>query len=254
MHTKYVGLPYMADPCHAEDTVFFVAEGDFRFYREDAMRESTIMDEACTLNRLGRMLALTATPGDGLWTAPEDPEPGHEPVALTGSGRPCCPGGSSSSSSAAVPSALGEPVAPGGGGIEGDVFAYASPRKVAPEEFLDVSPELVDLVAYMTEADNHGRGNLVWFGWNASPTGSDNPKRSCSIANGSQLIAITAKGARWMLPKLEASPACLLVQSAAACVAIRSLYSSVRASFLCLLVVRCIVSSSRPRTPRRASP
>ena len=67
--TKYVGLPYMADASHSEDTVFFVAEGDFRFYREDAEREATLMDQLCALYRLGRSLDLVG-PAEGVWQAP----------------------------------------------------------------------------------------------------------------------------------------------------------------------------------------
>jgi len=40
---KDMGIPYMTLPCHAEDTVFFVFESDFRFYREEAeLRLSTV--------------------------------------------------------------------------------------------------------------------------------------------------------------------------------------------------------------------
>lgn len=198
----------MADPSHPEDTVFFVAEGDFRFYREDAMKEASLMDEACTINRIGRVTQLTdLSSGEGVWSLLGDPEsPAGEPVAPAG------------------PASAGEPVAPAGAGARGsgasstaraargpaeDVWAYVSPSKPSPEEFEDVSPELIDLLSYMTRARQHGRGNLVWFGWNASPSGSNTPRRANSIANGSQLIAITAKGARWLEPRLEVRPACL---------------------------------------------
>ena len=77
-----------------------------------------------------------------------------------------------------------------------DVFAYTSPTKPSAAEFKDVSPELIDLLSYMTAAEKAaekvGRGNLCWFGWNAHPSGGT-PRRAQSIASGSQLIAITTK-------------------------------------------------------------
>ena len=213
--TKYVGLPYMADASHSEDTVFFVAEGDFRFYREDAEREATLMDQLCALYRLGRSLDLVG-PAEGVWQAPipHGTLPPCEPVAQgggaasSGLGEPVAPSPGAGSASAALPEApLPEPEE------EEDCDVYTSPAKGSPAEFLDPSPELLDLLAYMTAAAQHDRGNLVWFGWNASPTGSDKPKRSTAISNGSQLIAITAKGARWMKDRLEArirARACVL--------------------------------------------
>ena len=207
--TKYVGLPYMADASHSEDTVFFVAEGDFRFYREDAAREGTLMDQLCALYRLGRSLDLVGS-AEGVWKAPipHGTPPSCEPVAQgggapsTGLGEPVAPSPGAGLASAAVPAAPpAEPEA------EEDCDVYTSPDKGSPAEFDNPSPELLDLLAYMTAAAKHERGNLVWFGWNASPTGSDKPKRSTAIANGSQLIAITAKGARWMKHRLEA-PRC----------------------------------------------
>ena len=142
------------------------------------------------------------------------PCPPCEPVAQgggassSGPGEPVAPSPGAGSASAALPEApLPEPEA------EEDCDVYTSPAKGPPTEFLDPSPELLDLLAYMTAAAQHDRGNLVWFGWNASPTGSDKPKRTTAISNGSQLIAITAKGARWMKDRLEArirARACVL--------------------------------------------
>ena len=205
----------MADASHSEDTVFFVAEGGFRFYREDAEREATLMDQLCALYRLGRSLDLVGT-AEGVWQAPVPlgTRPPCEPVAQGGGasstelGEPVAPSSGAGSASAALTEAS---LAEAEAAEEWDV--YTSPAKGSPAEFDEPSPELVDLLAYMTAAAKHDRGNLVWFGWNASPTGSDKPKRSTAISNGSQLIAITAKGARWMKERLEArgrARACIL--------------------------------------------
>ena len=195
----------MADACHPEDTVFFVAEGDFRFYREDALAEATVMDQLCTVNRIGRVTELLQpTAGQGVWSWLGDPNvPVGEPVAPAGpasAGEPVAPAGSGASSARASSAAEPkyEPAR--------DVFAYTSPTKPSAAEFKDVSPELIDLLCYMTAAEKVGRGNLCWFGWNANPNGGP-AKRSQSIANGSQLIAITTKGARWLKDKLEVCPA-----------------------------------------------
>ena len=166
------------------------------------------MEEARALNRAGRVLDLMEAGAGGVWSLLEQPGPAGEPVAPAGSGssgsagEPVAPAAAASSQEAAAARSVVGPAE--------DVFAYASPSKPGPEEFEDVSPELVDLLCYMSKAESVGRGNLVWFGWNASPTGSNSPRRAQSPSNGSQLIAITAKGARWLQPRLEAPPACVV--------------------------------------------
>ena len=37
---QYVGLPYMAHESHAEDTLFIIAEPDFRFTKADATSQT----------------------------------------------------------------------------------------------------------------------------------------------------------------------------------------------------------------------
>ena len=84
-----------------------------------------------------------------------------------------------------------------------DTQILESPSMPTEQENTEPTPELLDLLCLMTKANRLGRGNFVWLGWNASPSGSDTPKRAQSIANGSQLIAVTARGARWMLNRFE---------------------------------------------------
>ena len=66
--------------------------------------------------------------------------------------------------------------------------------------------ELQDLVCICTAAARRGPGNFVWLSWNATPDRSRPASTATNIANGSQLIAVTAAGARWLQPKLEACP------------------------------------------------
>ena len=71
-------------------------------------------------------------------------------------------------------------------------------------ERLPCTPELEDLVCLCNAAAQCGRGNLVWLGWNAMLDKKWKVKHPERIANGSQLIAVTAAGARWLQPRLEA--------------------------------------------------
>ena len=41
---QYVGLPYMTDPVHPDDTLFLVAEADFRSYKADCLCEHANLD------------------------------------------------------------------------------------------------------------------------------------------------------------------------------------------------------------------
>ena len=61
-----------------------------------------------------------------------------------------------------------------------------------------VSEEFCDCIAYCNVAQRHGRGDLVWLGWNGGPTA---PKQKAKgpttrIMFGSQLLAVTPAGAK----------------------------------------------------------
>jgi len=93
------------------------------------------------------------------------------------------------------------------------VKVFAKPQKPERWEFADehVSPELRDLVGYMTAAARVGRGGLVWAGWNAiqwtKPDGTTGkPKRTGSPCSGAQLIMCTSDAMRFLLPKWQAMP------------------------------------------------
>ena len=217
---QYHALPFMANAMHTEDTLFFVAEGDFRIYEEDCQRELSQFEYEATQRRA---LTVRRQCSSFKWYAPMDTDlpDGAEsvtaPSEATGSASaaPAPPASSSTApprSGAEVP--LWEqwdvPLAREVRDIldEPDTQIFESPHLPSAEENTEPTPELLDLICLCTKAHRLGRGNFVWLGWNASPSGGV-PRRAQSIGNGSQLIAVTTKGARWLLNRLEVLPACL---------------------------------------------
>ena len=66
------------------------------------------------------------------------------------------------------------------------------------------TPELLDIVGMCNKAARVHRGGLVWLGWNPTPDRKWKANKPKRIANGSNCIAVTAAGARWLQPRLEA--------------------------------------------------
>ena len=214
-------LPYMADDRHCPDTLFFVAESDFRFFSAD-----------CTVDHIAAAASAAVTPAQGTagpsgqslspgpgpsrprtfaeecdaWMAAREAErldvqPGDEPGSLLALQDEL------QRRDQATESLTGEP------GSE-------PPRKQRPppptagvwtQQNTDwmsdpqaTTQELHDLVQMCTIAHRHNVGGLVWLSWNAC--GSKPPARykKQSIAFGSQLIAVSHIAAKQLLELVRA--------------------------------------------------
>ena len=161
-----VGLPYMLDPRHPEDTLFFVAESDYRFYPEDCIQDwyQIVMDEGRpSLDE--NLQELSPAPA------------GNEPSSPPGMGDEPSPSPAEQESE---------------GHTKRRKFQgwQAAQRTTQQAGKVDISPELRELVQICNRAAMIGRGHFVWLGW--CPKGK---KRSVP-SYGIHLMAITKYGAQ----------------------------------------------------------
>ena len=170
-----VGLPYMLDPRHPEDSLFFVAESDYRFYPGDCIsnwyeiledEDEPWLDERLT-EVVPPTLALEAPSPSPV--RDDDPSPSPDEQEL--------------------------PKVPQKRKFLG-WSAAQRPESKASE--LEVSQELRDMVQICNRAAKIGRGHVVWFGW--CPQG----KQKSIPAFASHLLAMSKYGAKTMLESMEA--------------------------------------------------
>ena len=117
-----VGFHYMMDSAHASDTLFLVAEADFRYYQADDMKP----DEWCEAVQSAEMMKKSARPKAGARSSSSQSHP------------------NASSSSSRYPR-------PEKDGI------LAGAQKVS-EDSIKISQELIDTVTVCNEADRPGAG------------------------------------------------------------------------------------------------
>ena len=207
----------MMDEVHPEDTLFFVAEADFRFYHADCQLEEAYLDMEIAAERLKRAQAQ-----DAVWNPPlqkdlevsQPPDDSDtqlpDPEALVADPEQWAElmfQQNKVLSSQEDPNGQLPLMAPLLNACDREARLQAAP-----------SPELEDLVSLCNEAARHGRGNFVWLGWNACPDSRWTARDPEKIANGSNLIAVTAAGARWLQPRFEAAyMPCTCVRDPAFC-------------------------------------
>ena len=204
---QYVALPYMMDPVHPDDTLFIVAEGDFRFYRADCEGEQANMDLEAAVERARR----TEIQERALQVPPQtdvQPLPGSTDAAGSASRQEDAAQAAQDAAEWQDHVELEEGVQSEFETREGCGLPLFEPR-LKPSHKLgrerpEPTPELEDIVCLCNAAARLGRGNLVWLGWNATPDKRWKVKHPERIANGSQLLGITSAGARWLQPRLEA--------------------------------------------------
>ena len=167
------GLPFMADERFTEDTLFLVAEEDWRCYWEDikgadgvgfvdvnqdTLKDLEVPEDEDDMFKY-REVKRARTSATDVSSQPQDSETHSEATWF-----------------------CAEEKSPG--------CKYEN----------DTSPELVDTVKLCTAAHRCRRGDLVWLGWNPA----DNPrKRKTAHGWGSQLMAVSAEGARKMRANFE---------------------------------------------------
>ena len=181
-------MPYMCDPRHAPDTLFFVSEEDWRLFPEDeAVDADAVAAEVFAAHGGGplpgfpEVVNLGSRPTVSLFRA-FDHDTG-EPLAPEDSHGP-----PQDSHSAGV-----KPKQPGWEQVAGR-FYKRQPKASRTErgKALPASQELSDMVKMITAASRSACGEIVWLSWNGRKTSGHRAKPSY----GSQLIAVTHTGAK----------------------------------------------------------
>ena len=164
-------FPYMALPSFPEDQLFLLFEEDFRFYKADA--EAVIASRQRFIPPARSSGASSSQEGGGV----------HSELVARGD-----------TSATQV----------GSGELERDAaeqvtdFYYVSPMRAARKDVCHETIELLDLVALCNSAARDGHGNCVWLGWNAAIGREHKAQHPERIANGSQLIGFTTRGAMFV--------------------------------------------------------
>ena len=168
----------MSLPCFPDDQLFLVFEEDFRFYKADAELP---------------IASAVFQPEPRITAASSSHEQGGGSTELVATAEP--------NSSQFWENTVG----PRGEQRVHDFF-YVSPVRLARKDVDVVSTELEDLAAICNAAGRLGRGGCVWLGWNASIDRKYNAANRARIANGSQLIAFTTAGARFLCANWPSAP------------------------------------------------
>ena len=138
-------MPYMLDDRFSPDSVWIVAEQDFRFYEEDQVSSIDWMSE----------VAGSAGPE----------EPGSEEQ------------GGESSATAEPQAGVAEDVV---GGPQYHVWR-APHRRQERDLSLAASEELQDLLSLMTAASRLQRGDIVWFSWVGTSKKTSSPSHGSTL-------------------------------------------------------------------------
>ena len=166
-----VACPYFGDPRHPPDTLFLVAESDFRLCRGHCC--PNWLDDVSE-----RFAHSDVQPMD---IAGEQVTTSEEEEGETG-GAPRPP-----------------PFRDVGKGATGTRYQYGPWQAQHLPEAADVAwhekQELADLIRIATLASRANRGDLIWYGYSRTQPNEARPSKPALINFGSQLIAVTAKGA-----------------------------------------------------------
>ena len=163
-----VGLPYICDKRHQDDTLFICCEADFRYYEADCLLQEDWIASLAS-SSLAPSIATGQPP-----PPPSDPSPDQP---------------------SADPVAPPPPPPPRLGNWE---RSSATRGRPTAEE---MSEELRDVVRCCTAAHREGLGDLVWLSWNGSAN-----KRRGSPSYGSQMIAYTRLAALEVKRAMVLSP------------------------------------------------
>ena len=232
--TQDVGIPYVADERHAGDTLFLVAESNYRVYKADARQpwpwplgrsSDNRVDVSGDARPPSPAPAQSGTPF-GIHTMPalmagavRDGDPARRP-----SPAPANPAGSSpapartdawesgASSFSSAPVQFGPSPAPAWTGAS---CVYDDTLRVLAKEALGQatlggwreqvpefppSQELLDVVGLANQASRHGLGHIVWFSWEGAISGKG---RKWIPTEGTNFLAIDREGARKLRSYLE---------------------------------------------------
>ena len=192
-------LPYMLQGTFPPDTVFFVAEEDWRLQPSDTLVNPETVAQA-DVRKTGGSVAAEK---DGKQKVVDSAGPckvSLKKIHAQHTGEPSAP-------SSGGPSALstGEPSAPGvedSAGVQPHDPSwvhkfgafYERPHKPQEKKSEDVQPsqEIEDLVRHVTLAHRKGVGDLVWLSWD----GGNSKGQKCKPSHACTLLAVTIPGAR----------------------------------------------------------
>lgn len=192
------------DPCHPDDTLFLICEGDWRIYRADTEVYADQVEKELSAERLSRVAAQVRAQLRGE-SVPVAARPLNDEEAALADEMASRATADAFEAAVLQQSALDarQRLALTTEGLE--VFTPqrrwdAQQGRPAPAP----TPELLDIVGMCNKAARVHRGGLVWLGWNPTPDRKWKANKPKRIANGSNCIAVTAAGARWLQPRLEA--------------------------------------------------
>ena len=175
----------MADCRHAPDTLFIVAEEDWRFYASDTAPELPNLDEPFATgggrSSSGGLQELVSERGLNA-TIKDIYHARLRRCPLRGAGA------EPATSADDEHEALAE-----------DLPFVVRRRKPTPEELQELPQELTDLVRICTQAHRCGKGGLVWLGWD----GADKAGCRRKPVHGALAFGITSLTARLMLEDFD---------------------------------------------------
>ena len=157
-------LPFMSDLRFAPDTLFLVAEEDWRLWRADCHRGASTRPEDMPEGREGE---LSAPSSDAACFQPAEAAPQTDPALCT------------------LRSRREKPETRRGGPP-----GWGRGKKATAKEVEETSGELCDILHMVNCAHREARGDLVWLSYTTSKAAKWTP------THGSTLVAVSARGAR----------------------------------------------------------
>ena len=205
-----VGLPYMTDERHASDTLFLVAENNFRIMKEHCVsgRNWLLEVDEFVEKHLRRPDIVDAWGREGPAYAPEDkpvtPTTQDETGVAIAQVEPVAHPEVKQEVKEEVkeepdspPPCTGEQREKGKGMMESISFwSFSQGQKYLGREPY-ISEELNDLVRIATVAQRKGKGDLIWYSWEGSSKSKTMP------SHGSSLVGVSKEGAFKLLDAIQ---------------------------------------------------
>ena len=182
-------IPYMADDRHAQDTLFFVVEEDFRLFERHSQAQPVILSGVAEAAYAASTTAKTARPQFQETVNEMESAPNALTLDELYHWRY-----TSAPHAAAELDFFGPPVAGTDRWkqIAGGLYGPVSKPTAAEIEQVGVSVYLQDMVKMVTAAQREGLGNLVWLSYEAkNAKGMKN-----RVVHGATMIAVSAVGAK----------------------------------------------------------